>query len=565
MAAPKKIRLGDLLIAHRVITPEQLDAALASQKTSGRKLGRELVAQGFLGDDQLAGFLSRQLNIPYTDLRQFKLRPEVVQTIPEAHSRRLRVIALEDGDDEGLLVGMADPTDIFAYDEISRLLGRPLRIAVVREDVLEDSFNALFRRSAEISGLVAELEQDLQPKRQAAAEAETASETPVAKFLQTMFEDAVQANASDIHIEPEERKFTIRLREDGMLRVQTSAEPRIVGPLISRLKLMAGLDISEKRLPQDGRFHIKVGDKAIDVRLSTVPVQGGESAVMRLLNQGSALLGLDRVGMPAEVLSRFRALINSPHGLVLVTGPTGSGKSTTLYGGLAELNTPEIKILTAEDPVEYRLAGINQVQVNEKIGLSFARVLRAFLRQDPDVILIGEMRDQETAEIGMRAAMTGHLVMSSLHTNDAVQAPLRLIDMGAAPFLIAASLRGVLAQRLVRRICERCEEPHDVAAQQRVLLAAQMKQDLADAAFKHGRGCTYCNQTGYKGRIGIYELLEFDAGLVSLLQGGDLAGFATAARQRPGYRSLKQSALALALQGVTTVDEVLRVTYGVEE
>ena len=567
MSIPKKIRLGDLLIAHRIISQEQLEEALKSQKESGRKLGRELVAKGFISDDQLANLLSRQLNIPYVDLNDYRINPDVVQALPESYCRRFRVIPLEDRDD-GLLLGMADPTDIFAYDELARYLGRPFTIAVVREDLLEQTFSLVFRRSAEMNGLVAELEQDFQPSAsglETADEAASAGETPVQKFLQTMFEDAIQVKASDIHIEPNDNELAIRLREDGVLRLQTTTDVRLANPLVSRLKLLAGLDIAEKRMPQDGRFKIQVAGKHVDVRLSTVPIQGGESVVMRLLMQSLDLMDLDRVGMPKRVLKNFRHAVHGPHGMILVTGPTGSGKSTTLYGALTELNTPEVKILTAEDPVEYQVRGINQVQVNEKINLSFARVLRAFLRQDPDVILIGEIRDQETAEIGMRAAMTGHLVLSSLHTNDAISTPLRLMDMGVAPFLIAASLRGVLAQRLVRRVCKHCIETDEIEPGRLALLTEQIGPDAARVTFKKGRGCAYCNHTGYKGRIGIYEWLELDRDLIRILQGGELNQFGDAARAQEGYRSLKYSALTLAAKGITSVDEVLKVTYGVEE
>jgi len=396
---PKKIRIGDLLIEHKIIAQEQLNAALADQKKSGRKLGRVLIESGYLTEDQLLDFLSRQLNIPYIELKRYQVKPEVVRLIPEAHARRFRVLALEDARD-GLLLGMADPTDIFAYDELTRVLRRPIKLAVVREADLLKTIDIMYRRTAEISGLAQELEQEMSAydvDLGALASAEGLTDAPVVKLLQTVFEDAIQVNASDIHIEPDEKELRIRFRQDGVLRIQTTAERKIASALVSRLKLMAGLDISEKRLPQDGRFSVRVRDKNIDVRLSTLPVQYGESAVMRLLNQSSGILDLEQLGLPAELLVRVRRLINHPHGMLLVTGPTGSGKTTTLYGALKELNKPVHKIITVEDPIEYRLPGINQVQVNTKIDLTFARVLRSVLRQDPDIILVGEMRDQETA------------------------------------------------------------------------------------------------------------------------------------------------------------------------
>ncbi|HJW80849.1 MAG TPA: GspE/PulE family protein [Acidiferrobacterales bacterium] len=564
---PKKIRIGDLLIEHKIISQEQLNAALADQKKSGRKLGRTLIENGYLTEDQLLDFLARQLNIPWIELKRYHVKPETVRLIPEVQARRFRVLALEDARD-GLLIGMADPTDIFAYDELARVLHRPLKLAVVREADLLKTIDMMYRRTAEISGLAQELEQEMSENDVdlgALATAEGLTDAPVVKLLQTLFEDAIQVNASDIHIEPDEKDLRIRFRLDGVLRVQTTAERRIATALISRLKLMAGLDISEKRLPQDGRFNVRVRDKSIDVRLSTLPVQYGESAVMRLLNQSTGVLDLEQLGMPEEILRRFRKMIHSPHGMVLVTGPTGSGKTTSLYGALKELNKPAFKIITVEDPIEYRLPGINQVQVNSKIDLTFARVLRSVLRQDPDIILVGEMRDQETAEIGLRAAMTGHLVLSTLHTNDAVSTIARLFDMGAAPFLVAASLRGILAQRLVRRICDSCSEPHSIDPGQRAVLRTELGERADTLTFRRGRGCTYCNNTGYQGRVGVYELVEMDDNLMAPLHAGDALAFAEAARRQPGYQSLKRSAIELAARGVTTMDQVMRVTFGLED
>jgi len=561
---PKKIRIGDLLIEHKIISQEQLTAALADQKKSGRKLGRVLIENGYLTEDQLLDFLSRQLNVPYIELKRYQVKPEVVRLIPEVQARRFRVLALEDARD-GLLIGMADPTDIFAYDELTRVLRRPIRLAVVREADLLKTIDIMYRRTAEISGLAQELEQEMSGNDVdlgALATAEGLTDAPVVKLLQTLFEDAIQVNASDIHIEPDEKELRIRFRLDGVLRVQTTAERRIATALISRLKLMAGLDISEKRLPQDGRFNVRVRDKSIDVRLSTLPVQYGESAVMRLLNQSSGILDLGQLGLPEDLLGRLRRLIHYPHGMMLVTGPTGSGKTTTLYGALKELNKPAHKIITAEDPIEYRLPGINQVQVNTKIDLTFAKVLRSILRQDPDIILVGEMRDQETAEIGLRAAMTGHLVLSTLHTNDAISTVARLLDMGAAPFLIAASLRGILAQRLVRRVCDSCAEPDVLEPGQAALAREELGDAFASAEFKRGRGCNYCNHSGYQGRIGVYELVEIDDSMAVSLHQGDPVAFGVAVRAQPGYLSLRQSAMQLAARGQTTIDQVMRATFG---
>lgn len=567
-ARPKKVRIGDLLIAHKIISQEQLNTALADQKKSGRKLGRVLIENGFITEEQMLTFLSQQLQVPYIDLRRYNYKPDVVRLLPETHARRFRAMVLEDSRD-GLMVGMADPTDIFAYDEISRVLRRPLRLAVLKEADLLTTIDRVYRRTEEISGLAQELEQELSAYSIDIGElaaTEGLADAPVVKLLQTMFEDAVQVNASDIHIEPDERELRIRFRLDGVLRVQTTADRRIGGALVSRLKLMAGLDISEKRLPQDGRLNVRIRDKNVDVRMSTMPVQYGESVVMRLLNQATGILRLDHVGMPAPMLVRFREMIHAPNGMVLVTGPTGSGKTTTLYGALNELNRPEFKILTVEDPVEYRLAGVNQVQVNPRIELSFARVLRSMLRQDPDIILVGEMRDQETAEIGLRAAMTGHLVLSTLHTNDAVSTALRLIDMGVAAYMVAASVRGIVSQRLVRRICDACSQPYELDPAAKALVYGEVGEQTAQTLkFKRGAGCSHCNGTGYRGRIGVFEFLEMDENLVRALYASDPVAFGEAAKRQPGYRNLRRSAIALAAQGHTTIAQVMRATFGLED
>ncbi|MBI3898117.1 MAG: type II/IV secretion system protein [Gammaproteobacteria bacterium] len=566
-ARPKKVRIGDLLIAHKIISQEQLNTALAEQKKSGRKLGRVLIENGFISEDQLLMFLSQQLQCAYIDLKRYNYKPDVVRLIPETHARRFRAIALDDNRD-GILVGMADPTDIFAYDELGRVLRRPLRLAVVKEADLLSTIDRVYRRTEEITALSQELEQELSAYTVDIGElaaGEGLADAPVVKLLQTMFEDAVQVNASDIHIEPDERELRIRFRLDGVLRVQTTADRRIVGALVSRLKLMAGLDISEKRLPQDGRFNVRVREKSIDVRMSTMPVQYGESVVMRLLNQSTGALRLDGIGMPPSILKRFREIIRAPNGMMLVTGPTGSGKTTTLYGALNELNRPESKIVTVEDPVEYRLAGINQVQVNPRIELTFARVLRAMLRQDPDIILVGEMRDQETAEIGLRAAMTGHMVLSTLHTNDAISTALRLIDMGVEPYMVGASVRGIISQRLVRRICEGCSQPYELEPAVKEMLRTEIGEQVDKLTFRHGAGCSHCNGSGYHGRIGVFEFLEMDEPLVRAMNAADPQAFADAARKQSGYRSLRRSAIAMAAQGHTTMAQVMRATFGLDE
>jgi MSHA biogenesis protein MshE len=565
-ARPKKVRIGDLLIAHKIISQEQLNTALAEQKKSGRKLGRVLIENGFITEDQMLAFLSQQLQVPYIDLRRYNYKPDVVRLLPETHARRFRAIVLEDSR-EGLMVGMADATDIFAYDEIARVLRRPLRLAVVKESDLLATIDRVYRRTEEISGLAQELEQELSAYTVDLGElaaAENLADAPVVKLLQSMFEDAVQVNASDIHIEPDERELRIRFRLDGVLRVQTTADRRIAGALVSRLKLMAGLDISEKRLPQDGRLNVRIREKNVDVRMSTMPVQYGESVVMRLLNQATGILKLDHVGMPLAMLKRFREIVHAPNGMVLVTGPTGSGKTTTLYGALSELNRPEFKILTVEDPVEYRLAGINQVQVNPRIELSFARVLRSMLRQDPDIILVGEMRDQETAEIGLRAAMTGHLVLSTLHTNDAPSAITRLLELGVAPHMLRATLLGVMAQRLVRTLCPHCRQPTTLEEPDWEALVAPWKVARPDTAYA-AEGCLECRRTGFRGRIGLYESLLVSQELRRHISATTDVAELRQACYREGMHPLRLSGARKVAAGLTTVEEVLNVAPGADE
>jgi len=565
----EKIRIGDLLLEEGVITEDQLQTAISEHKKRRTKIGRALIDLGFITEDRLLGALAQQLRIPFIDLKQHAFDFETVRLLQETHARRFRAVVLED-DGRKILVGMADPTDIFALDEISRVLKRPIRRALVSESDLLRILDLVYRRTDEISSLAEELRDDLGgPDFLDAAGlpvGDEASAAPVAKLLASLFEDAVQVRASDIHIEPDESELRIRQRVDGVLQEQVMKETRVAPALVQRLKLMSGLDISEKRVPQDGRFRVDVKNRNLDIRLSTMPTQHGESVVMRLLDQSAEILDLGQLGMPEPLLARFRPLIHRPHGMILVTGPTGSGKTTTLYAALSELNRPENKIITIEDPVEYRIPRVNQVQVNYKIDVTFARVLRAALRQDPDIIMVGEIRDAETARIGLRSAMTGHLVFSTLHTNDSIAAAMRLIDMGAEGFLVATSLCAVLAQRLVRRICESCVEPDPLTPKDRNALAGLPALSAADDFQpKRGRGCAYCGQTGYRGRIGVYELLVLDETMADALRRSDPADFARAAHADPGFRPFALCALDCARQGITTLDELFRVAGGQED
>ena len=562
MDITKKIRIGDLLVQNRVITHDQLLSALAEQKKTGRKLGRTLIDLNFIKETDLLNFLSRQLQIPFLDITRHPRSTETVKILPESMARRFRVMLLENNAAD-VLLAMADPTDLMALDELTRLLKKSIRVAVVRESDLLASIDQIYRRTAEIGVLAGKLRSELSENDidlTSLLTSEEVTDAPVVKLLQSLFEDAVQAKASDIHIEPDEKVLRIRQRVDGVLIEQVLDEVNIASAVVIRLKLIAGLNISEKRLPQDGRFNIRVKGRTIDVRISMLPVQHGESVVMRLLDHSHGLLNLDHLGIPTTILTRFRKHIKSPHGLILVTGPTGSGKTTTLYAALNEVNKPETKIITAEDPVEYSLPRVNQAQVNEKVGLTFASILRSALRQDPDIILVGEMRDNETAEIAIRASITGHLVFSTLHTNGAIETATRLLDMGVEGYILASALRVIIAQRLVRRICEYCVEPVEIEPGQLIWLENSQHKDYAHVVFKHGRGCHQCSHTGYKGRIGVYELLDLRTETLDALRRNDSAGFTQAAIQTPGYVSFISCAAEYAEQGIPTVAEVLRIT-----
>jgi MSHA biogenesis protein MshE len=567
----KKIRLGDLLVENQLITEEQLQSALKEQKDQGGRLGSTLIDLGYIDEDTLLNTLARQLHVPFVELKNFKLKPEVIQVLPETLARRFKAIPLDKLGD-GYLVAMADPTDLFAYDEIARQLKGSIRVAVVKERELVNAIDKIYRRTGDINSLANELAGSISfdgsddkevDDIQKAQEDEDAA--PVIKLLESIFEDAIQVGASDIHIEPDKDVLRIRLRVDGVLQEQIMQKKSIVAALVLRVKLMSKLNISEKRLPQDGRFSMKIKNRAFDMRVSTMPVQYGESVVMRLLDQSKGLLKLSQIDMQQKIKERMLYHLHRPHGVILITGPTGSGKSTTLYGGLSELNTSERKIITVEDPVEYTIERVSQVQVLSKIGLDFATVLRSCLRQDPDVLMVGEIRDEETAAIALRAALTGHLVLSTLHTNDAISAPTRLINMGVEPYLAASAIRMVLAQRLVRMICSDCKEDYVPTPQEQIWLKALYGQDTSALVFKQGKGCNHCNGTGYKGRIAVHELFEMNQDSAEALRGGDNQRFIAVAKADPNYISLPQCALQYAIEGRTSVQEVFSLIAELED
>ncbi|KPL93325.1 MSHA biogenesis protein MshE [Vibrio splendidus] len=556
-------RLGDLLVEEGIITEAQVEQALAAQKSTGRKLGDALIELGFLSEQQMLSFLSQQLAIPLIDLSRAVVDVEAVQLLPEVHARRLRALVIGRQGDT-LRVAMSDPADLFAQESLLGQLGDyALEFVVAQERQLVDGFDRYYRRTKEIASFAEQLhaEHQVNDAFDFDIAGEDSDEVTVVKLINSLFEDAIQVGASDIHIEPDSNVLRLRQRIDGVLHETLLNEVNIASALVLRLKLMANLDISEKRLPQDGRFNIRAKGQSVDIRMSTMPVQHGESVVMRLLNQSAGLRKLEASGIPSDLLVRLRQQLRRPHGMILVTGPTGSGKTTTLYGALSELNEPGKKIITAEDPVEYRLPRVNQVQVNPKINLDFSTILRTFLRQDPDIILIGEMRDHETVEIGLRAALTGHLVLSTLHTNDAVDSALRMMDMGAPGYLVASAVRAVVAQRLVRKVCADCKVEDELDEPRKQWLSVRFPNQVA-APFMKGRGCQNCNLTGYRGRIGVFEMLELEQDMMDALRANDAVGFAQTARRSKNYKPLLASAMELALQGVVSLDEIMHLGEG---
>lgn len=560
----EKIPLGEILLKANIIDQKQLDYALAKQKQSGIKLGQILIEEKLADEKAVYESLAKQLNIPFIDLAHYDLDYTLTKKLQESYARRYQAILLEE-DTKGnyFLVGMIDPQDIFAIDELQHALSKKVKPALITERDLIHIIDLIYRRDTDIKKLAGDLLTELQTSATQLGEevAIKQADTSIAKLIDSLFEDAIQVNASDIHIEPTETFLRIRLRVDGLLQEQIipTKEKYIANAISQKLKLLANLNISERRLPQDGSFNVKIRGMNIDVRLSTMPLQFGESIVMRLLNQSANLLHLSALGMPTDMISRFSELIKLPRGIILVTGPTGSGKTTTLYGALSEINDVAKNIITIEDPIEYRIDRLNQVQVNSALGLTFARILRASLRQDPNVILVGEIRDQETASIALRAALTGHLVFATLHTNDAVSTIIRLVDIGVENYLVAATVRAALAQRLVRRICDSCTEDYSPTPRETIFLSSILGNKINDIKPRRGKGCTNCNFSGYKGRTGVYELLEFEPNMLEALRRNDTDSFYKIVSQSRKTKNLLENALDLAAQGITTIEEVIRV------
>ncbi|HBW36175.1 GspE/PulE family protein [Desulfosporosinus sp. BICA1-9] len=559
-------RLGEILIAGRVISPTQLEEALAMQKSLGLRLGEVLIKQGLVTEEDILRTMQSQLGLPSIDLNRLVVPEQVLKLLPENVVRKYSVLPVEMSNAQ-LLVAMSDPTDYFAIDDLRLAAGMMVKPCLAKKGDILLAIDRFYGRSgaekaareyAKKMGVTSVAMSSQTSLSVSEGEDIDEEATPIIRFLNTIIENAVNNRASDIHIEPIEEELRVRFRIDGVLREIMLTPISMANPVVSRVKIMADLNITERRLPQDGRISYLVGGKMIDLRVSTTPTMYGEKVVLRILDKASVILEKEALGLVGKDLKTFEELISRPYGIVLVTGPTGSGKTTTLYTALQQLNVPEKNIVTLEDPVEFNFKGVNQMQVNPKAGLTFAAGLRSILRQDPDIIMVGEMRDNETAQIAVRSALTGHLVLSTIHTNDAASSITRLIDMEIEPFLLSASILGIISQRLVRRICPQCTLKYEASPIERTLLEIPQETKVA---IKKGQGCTYCNKSGYKGRIAIFEIMPISGGHRQLIDRRATADELRNYAIEQGMSTLKHAAIRLVLEGVTTVDELLRVTY----
>ncbi len=565
-------KLGELLVKENLITPDQLQKALEEQKKHGGRLGTHLTRLGFINEEELTKFLSKQYGVPAVNLKEIEIDPEMIKLLPKEMAKKYGVIPIN-RTGSTLIVAMSDPSNIFAIDDIKFHTGYNVEPVVAPEKEIQESIKQYYDEggglgNSDFSEILSDfdeidtVEEDEDEVDISKLEGE-AEQAPVVKLVNAILMSAIQKKASDIHIEPYEKFMRIRFRIDGELREIMKPPLKLKNAIVSRIKIMANLDIAERRLPQDGRIKIKIGrDREMDFRVSTLPTLFGEKVVLRLLDKSNLQLDMTKLGFEEDQLKDFKNAIHQPYGMVLVTGPTGSGKTTTLYSALSELNTDEVNISTAEDPVEFNLAGINQVNIREDIGLTFASALRSFLRQDPDIIMVGEIRDFETAEIAIKAALTGHMVLSTLHTNDAASTITRLLNMGIEPFLVASALNAVVAQRLAKRICENCkEEVQMTEALQKALLDAGVKPEEIDS-FKvyRGRGCEVCDGTGYKGRVALYEVLVVSEPIKELILNGASSLEIKREAIRLGMKTLRRSGLNKVKTGVTTLEEILRVS-----
>lgn len=547
-----KKRLGDLLVENGIISQEQLQEALVEQRKTKRKLGDLLISQGYITEQQLIEVLEFQLGIPHVSLFKYQIDPAITQIIPESLAKRYQVLPfMKEGGK--LMVAMADPLDYFAIEDLRMSTGFRIEPAISTRDELQRAIARHYGMRDSMNQMLVEL-----PTQEEIEETEiTDEDSPIVRLVNQMIQQAVQLRASDIHVDPGENNLAIRYRIDGTLRTERLIPKQMQGFITARLKIMARLNIAERRLPQDGRIKMQFDYRMVDIRVSSLPTMHGEKIVLRLLDLSTGVKSVDTLGFSENNAAAFKEMIGRPYGILLITGPTGSGKTTTLYSALNHLNEESVNIITVEDPVEYQLEGINQVHVNPAIGLTFAAGLRSILRQDPNIVMVGEIRDTETAEIAVRASLTGHLVLSTLHTNDAVSSITRLRDMGVEPYLIASSLIGVVAQRLVRKICTDCRETYTPSTQESIMLE---RYGLRTEVLHRGRGCGSCNSTGYRGRFAIHEVLKIDDRLRQMVaDSASVEELRTAARER-GLVQLMEDGLLKVSQGLTTLQEVLRET-----
>ena len=558
-------RLGELLVRERLITPLQLQQAVEEQRSGGGRLGYQLTKMGFIEENELTAFLSKQYGVPSIDLNEFDIEGEIIKLIPKEVVLKHQVIPVN-RTGSTLIVAMADPSNIFAIDDIKFLTGYNVEVVVASEQAIEGAVEKYYTSNVTFDDVMLDFDEDDVDVIDAEEDIneldleKSAGDAPVIKLVNLILLDAIRNGASDIHVEPFEKQLRVRYRIDGMLYEVMKPPVKLKHAITSRIKIMSQLDIAERRLPQDGRIKLKMGkNKEMDFRVSVLPVIWGEKIVLRLLDKSNLQLDMTKLGFEEKTLENFKKAIHQPYGMILITGPTGSGKTTTLYSVLSELNTTETNISTAEDPVEYNLFGINQVQMHDDIGLNFSSSLRSFLRQDPDIILVGEIRDFETAEIAIKAALTGHLVLSTLHTNDAPSSVSRLLNMGIEPFLVASAVILIGAQRLCRKLCQECKEPVEVPRQ--VLLDLGVHPDaISDFVVQRGAGCRTCNNTGYKGRIAVYEIMQMSEELREFILNGASTLELKREAVRQGMKTLRMSALTKLAEGVTTLDEVTRMT-----
>ncbi|MDO4754610.1 MAG: ATPase, T2SS/T4P/T4SS family [Bacillota bacterium] len=554
----RKMRLGDILVSEGLLSKENLEKALAEQKNTGGRLGNTLIKMGMIGEDQLFDVLSDQFGIPYVDIATMQIDPKVPKIIPESLAKKHKLIPIKI-DGNILTIAMEDPLDIIAQDDIRLVTGLEISVVISSSRDILSAVNRYYDTSDQAKSAIEDFNaQKMDFVHEEKVEDASVSTAPIVRLVNTIILQAYKSKASDIHIEPYEYHFRVRMRIDGELRELMSQEIAMHSALVTRIKIMSKLNISEKRVPQDGRVETTIEGNQLDMRVSVLPTVYGEKVVIRLLDKSGLALSIDQLGFSKENQEKLMKMLLVPEGIVLVTGPTGSGKTTTLYTILKEMNQPTKNIITVEDPVEYRLDGINQVQVNVKAGMTFPAGLRSILRQDPDIIMVGEIRDSETAEIAVRAAITGHVVLSTLHTNDTVSTIARLTDMGIPSYLVSSAVVGIIAQRLVRRICPKCGEVREATLQEKQFLGIDPSRQVS---VKQGKGCNHCGGSGYKGRMAIHEVLLMDTTMKRLVSANAGEEELWHAARQGGLKTLNQNCVQLVLEGRTSVEELVRVTY----